>query len=109
MSQKTSLQSHITAKIKNQLPLQYLEVVNESYMHSVPPGSESHFKLVVVSDEFIGMRLIARHRLINQILAEELADSIHALAIHTYTIDEWHEKSSAPKSPKCLGGSKFDS
>lgn len=107
MSQKPSLQSHITTKLKNQLPLHFLEVINESYMHNVPPGSESHFKLVVVSDDFIGMRLIARHRLINQILAQELAESIHALAIHTYTVDEWHEKSVAPTSPKCLGGSKF--
>ncbi len=41
-----------------------LELTNESHMHSVPPGSESHFKLVLVTDQFEGLRLVQRHQLI---------------------------------------------
>ena len=99
----------IQKKIENKLseafsPI-YLKVLNESYMHNVPKGSESHFKVIVVSYQFEGKRLLARHRLVNEILKEELAHSIHALAIHTYTLSEWHEVSNiAPDSPKCLGG-----
>lgn len=36
----------------------YLEVINESYMHNVPKGSETHFKVIVVADTFQDMSLI---------------------------------------------------
>ncbi|MCW9024663.1 MAG: BolA/IbaG family iron-sulfur metabolism protein [Gammaproteobacteria bacterium] len=85
----------------------HLEVMNESSNHNVPPGSESHFKLVVVSEAFDGKNLLARHRLINEILADELANKIHALTMHTYTLAEWQESQSAvPDSPPCHGGGK---
>jgi BolA protein len=35
------------------------------------------------------MPLLARHRLINQILTDELSGPVHALAVHTYTTNEW--------------------
>ena len=41
----------------------YIDVTNESHMHSVPAGSESHFKVVLVSDSFAGKRLVQRHQL----------------------------------------------
>ncbi len=85
----------------------FLEVINESYQHNVPAGSESHFKVVIVSDDFEGKRLIQRHRAVNQVLSDELANAIHALAIHTLTPSEWEQKhQSVPVSPDCLGGSK---
>lgn len=100
-------QSIIENKIKSSLCPAYLEVENESHRHNVPAGSESHFKVTVVSDQFEGKTLIARHRILNQLLAEELAGSIHALALHTLTPEEWQQKGGqAPKSPPCLGGSK---
>jgi BolA protein len=52
------------------------------------------------------MPLIGRHRKVNGILSHELANDIHALAIHTYTEKEWRKKNGeAPMSPPCLGGS----
>lgn len=101
------IQNKITDKLTSTfLPL-HLEVENESNNHNVPAGSESHFKVVVVSDLFEGKRLIQRHRLVNTCLADELANDIHALAIHTYTQKEWLDINVAPKSPDCLGGSKL--
>ncbi len=100
------VQTTIEEKLAEAMPLLHLEVVNESGNHNVPAGSESHFKVVLVSDDFSGQRLIARHRRVNQLLKEELAHEIHALAIHTYTLDEWQQKNgTAPLSPPCLGGS----
>ena len=85
----------------------HLDVVNESGNHHVPPGSETHFKVTLVSERFAGQRLIARHRLVNEALAAELAGGVHALAIHTYTVDEWRiRQASAPASPDCAGGSR---
>ena len=60
-----------------------------------------------VSDEFDGKMLVARHRIINKLLADELSGSIHALAMHTFTPAEWLDKNQqTPKSPPCLGGAK---
>ena len=53
------------------------------------PALESHFKVVLVSDRFTGERFLNRHRMIYSTLAEELLTTVHALALHTYTIKEW--------------------
>jgi BolA protein len=101
------MQSIIETKIADGMNAAHLEVINESNNHNVPPGSESHFKVVLVSNEFEGQPLIARHRVVNQLLADELKNNIHALALHTYTESEWRERhGEAPMSPPCRGGSK---
>jgi len=100
-----TIEETIHDKLARRLVLTHLEVVNESGSHNVPTGSETHFRVVLVSDAFEGLRLLARHRLVNETLAEELAGGVHALAIHTYTPAEWQERFGAvPQSPPCLGG-----
>lgn len=82
-----------------------LDVINESHMHNVPAGSESHFKLVIVSDSFDGKSLVARHRTVNKLLAHQLDGNVHALSMHTYTPVEWQQRGGeVPDSPPCLGG-----
>lgn len=104
---KNMLQEQIETKLHNAFSPIYLQVINESYMHNVPAGSESHFKVVVVSDDFDGERLISRHRKVNQVLVSELQENIHALSIHTYTQSEWKiESGLVPDSPNCMGGGK---
>lgn len=98
------MQQHLTEQLTTALSPSYLEVINESNNHS-GSATDSHFKLVVVSDYFSNLKLIDRHRFINQLFKEELSH-IHALAIHTHTPDEWLMKHGAPDSPKCAGGSK---
>ena len=84
----------------------YLEVLNESHMHNVPAGSESHFKVTIVSEQFDKKMLVARHRVVNQLLAQELAGEVHALSLLTKTPDEWFESGGESLvSPPCLGGS----
>ena len=101
------MQSIIESKLMDSLSPLHLEIVNESHNHNVPEGSESHFKVVAVSDSFEGKTLIARHRMINKLLEQELASGIHALALHTMTPEEWFKKGgNAPDSPPCLGGGK---
>ena len=101
-----SIQQTITDKLQQTLAPEHLEVVNESHMHNVPEGSESHFKVFVVTDKFEGKPLLARHRMVNAILKDELDGGIHALALHTKTMQEWFEQGGAPDSPECLGGGK---
>ena len=100
-------QKTIEDKLKTALQPTHLEVINESDMHSVPPGSESHFKVTLVTGQFTDLPLIKQHRLVNDVLKEELAGKIHALALHTYSPSQWAERNSqAPDSPCCHGGSK---
>lgn len=108
LAEDIMIQPQIEAKLVDTFAPVYLKVINESYMHNVPPGSESHFKVVIVSAQFEGQRLITRHRAVNQCLADELANHIHALAIHTYTESEWQQQLNAPASPQCHGGSTLD-
>lgn len=101
----------IEQKLINAFSPEHLEVVNESHMHNVPEGSESHFKIIIVCDEFTGKTLLARHRLVNKVLQDELSKEpseggIHALALHTMTMEEWFKKGNVADSPECLGGGK---
>ncbi len=101
-----SIQTTITEKLNQAFSPEHLEVTNESYMHNVPEGSESHFKVLIVADAFAGQTLIARHRQINKVLDDELHHGIHALALHAMTMEEWFARGSSPDSPECMGGGK---
>ncbi len=69
-----------------------LDIVNESEMHaghrSSPGTGESHFRILVVSAAFAGKSRVDRHRMVNELLADELAGRIHALALKTYAPNE---------------------
>ncbi|SET30668.1 BolA family protein [Thorsellia anophelis] len=102
------IQSIIESKLTALSPLLF-EVTNESHNHSVPKNSETHFKVVVVSNEFKNTMLIGRHRKIYALLADLMQNPIHALALHTFTPEEWDKlDDKSLVSPKCLGGSKSD-
>lgn len=107
--QSTAMQpiaASIHRKLTQAFTPDHLEVINESHMHAVPPGSESHFKLVLVSATFDGLRQVRRHQAVYACLAEELQSGVHALALHTYSPAEWQITTGAPASPQCLGGGK---
>ena len=104
-----SVAEAIESKVRDALPVAHLELENESHRHNVPANSETHFKLVLVSDAFYGMLPVRRHQMLYKVLAEELAGPVHALALHTYTVAEWQAKGGeVSESPDCLGGSKRD-
>ncbi|HEY8569641.1 MULTISPECIES: BolA family protein [Microbulbifer] len=99
-----SLAQQIQQKLSEALSPSHIEVACESHMHNVPAGSEMHFRVVLVSDAFSGVRKVQRHQKVYAVLAEEMAGPIHALALHLYTAEEWEGQ--APASPQCMGGSK---
>ena len=103
------IQRSIETKLAENLMPEHLEVVNESHMHSVPAGSESHFKVIVVSPQFDGLNRVRRHQAVNAVLADELAGPVHALSMETYTAPEWQARGGRTlASPQCMGGSKAD-
>lgn len=85
----------------------HLEVQDESHMHGVPAGTQSHFRVTAVSGRFAGQSLLARQRLVNALLRDDFQTGLYALALHTLTPEEWFAKGGqTPASPPCLGGSK---
>lgn len=101
-----SIQNTIEQKLAGEFDAEYLRVENESHMHNVAPGSESHFKVTIVSESFKDQMLIKRHRMVNKTLEQEL-QQIHALALHTLTPEEWVVRQGVvADSPHCRGGGK---
>ncbi len=104
------VQQSIEAKLRDGLSPVHLDIMNESHMHSVPPNSETHFKVVVVSEFFAGKSRVARHQSVNGLLADELAGPVHALSIQAHTPEEWIARGGTVlDSPECLGGGKAES
>lgn len=99
------LQQRIESKLQKGLAPSHLEVINESHMHSVPKGSETHFKVVIVTDKFDGLSAVKRHQLVYGVLEEEMSGAsrpkIHALAITSRTPAEWASSPEANQSPLC--------
>ena len=99
-----TVQSEITAALEAAFQPCEITVENESFRHSVPPDSETHFKVVLVTEHFAGEHSVKRHQRVYGVLAEWLAGPVHALALHTYTPEEWAETLGARDSPDCRGG-----
>lgn len=80
-----SLQSRMREKLLIALNPTRLDVVNESHQHaghaSSPGTGESHFRVLIVSGDFTGKSRVERHRIVNELLKDELRDGVHALAI----------------------------
>lgn len=84
-----SVEEIIGQKLRAALAPARLSVVNESHQHAGHAGSpgtgESHFRVIIVSELFAGKSRLERHRLVNQVLAEELKGRVHALSIDART------------------------
>ena len=103
-----SLQRRIEDKLLAGLEPARMRLDNESHMHAVAPGSETHFNLIVVADAFEGLCRLDRQRRVYALLAEEMRDGVHALTMKTLTPAEFEAAGGEVENPapKCLGGSK---
>jgi stress-induced morphogen len=60
--------------------------------------------LVIVTNVFEGLSRVRRHQQINELLADELKGSIHALSMQTLTPNEWSKSNNTvTTSPDCMG------
>ena len=96
MSKQALIEQSLSA-----LQPEHLQVLDESHMHS--RGLETHYKAVIVSPVFAGLNAVKRHQKVYATVGE-LMGQIHALALHTYTPEEWAAQGVAPASPTCRGG-----
>lgn len=98
-----TVQETIESKLRSELQPLHLEVINESGGHNVAVGSETHFRVLVVSSAFEGKTALQRHRMIYQILDPERQGGVHALGIQALSPEEFGSHASI-SSPPCLGG-----
>jgi len=65
--------------ISQNLPCEHIDV----------SGDGSHFEAIIVSPEFEGLRLIARHQRVYAALGERMKAEVHALSMRTLTPAEY--------------------
>ncbi len=89
-----SIQDRIRAKLTQALAPDRLEIEDQSSQHAGHAGmkglkpEETHFAVLVVSAAFRGQNRVARQRQIYKLLAQEIADGVHALALTALTPEE---------------------
>ena len=82
-----TMQQRIAAKLTRGLAPTMLDIVDESDRHKghagAREGGETHYRVYIVSAAFVGKGRLERHRMVNALLADELAAGVHALALKT--------------------------
>lgn len=96
------IQSLLESKLQQELQPTLLKVINESSQHNVPEGSESHFRVLIVSNAFEGLTTVKRHQRVYSVISEEIKSRIHAFSQQTFTPSEWESQSETLfSSPPC--------
>ena len=96
------IQTLLESKLQEGLQPILLKVINESPNHNVPEESESHFRVLIVSDKFSGLSLIKRHQMVHNLIAEQIKEKIHAFSQQALTPKEFEERGGVlPSSPPC--------
>lgn len=100
------LELEISNRLGQTLQPVHLSVFNESHLHGRPPGTESHFKVLVVSALFQGLSRIERQRRVNACVSDLLAGAVHAFTQKTLTPAEWElqKETLIFESPECAHG-----
>lgn len=80
-----SMKDQIAAKLSAEFAPSSLEVIDESHLHKghmgARPEGETHFRVIMSSPNFAGKSRVEQHRAVNETLSEELASTVHALAL----------------------------
>ena len=76
--------SEIELKLKQKINISYIEVIDLR-------GGD-HIQVIVVSSEFENKSLIEQHKIVYDVLSEEIkTNQIHALTLKTYSPNQWEE------------------
>jgi len=96
-------QQSIEQRLTHEFAPSHLEVINESHGQKT---DESHFKVIIVSDVFAKMRLLARHRAVSSALLDASGKlPFHSLSVAAAkTPAEWGAGAAVAESPRCAGG-----
>jgi len=80
-----TMQARIESKLREAFQPEMLEVIDESEQRrghgGWREGGETHFRVRMVAQAFADQSRVARQRAVNACLKEELATTVHALAM----------------------------
>ena len=97
---KKTIELKIIKNLNESMNISSLKIINESFMHNVPKDSESHFKVIIVSDDFKNLSQINRHKLVFSNL-DTIMNDIHAISIQSFSEDEYRKNPAILDSPEC--------
>jgi BolA protein len=97
---KGPIENKIINTLNDCMDIFSLKILNESFMHNVPEDAESHFKIVIVSNDFNNLSDIKRHKLVYKYL-DTIMDDIHAISIQSFNEDEFKLNPTVLDSPEC--------
>jgi len=91
MSAAALTAARIQSLLQQRLTPAHLEVRDESAAHAghASGAGKGHFRLRIVSECFVGLKPLQRHRLVNETLSGLFEHELHALALETLTPDEF--------------------
>ncbi|PIR23518.1 MAG: transcriptional regulator [Deltaproteobacteria bacterium CG11_big_fil_rev_8_21_14_0_20_45_16] len=89
----------IESLLRAQINISNLVILDESSGHS--RGKETHYKVTIVSDDFKGVRQVARQQKVYSILKDEFDSGMHSLSLHLFIPEEWESLPRVPDSPTC--------
>lgn len=103
-----SIEIRIRQKIEAIFCPVFFELENESHQHAGPAHRETHFRMILVSEIFVGMNRVDRQRRVMALLSEERAEGLHALTFRAFAPEEWEQVKDqfVMASPPCAGGSR---
>jgi len=90
------ISERLTEDLKTTLAAEHVEVIDQSHRHRGHAGAleGGHFDAIIVSTRFEGLGLVDRHRAVYAALGDLAERRVHALAIETFTPEEWRAKRS---------------
>ena len=97
----TNRQQRLEKLINENLQPLHLQVIDESFLHRVPKGAQTHFKLIIVAEYFVNLSRIARHRLVQNLIQSEFSAGMHACSMSLSTPQEWQASPHFIASPQC--------
>ena len=97
---KGSIENKIINTLNESMNISLLKILDESYMHNVPEDAMSHFKIVIVSNDFSNLSQLQRHKLVYKHLGN-IMDDIHALSIQSFNEVEFKLNPTILDSPEC--------
>ena len=97
---KGPIELKIINNLNESMNISSLKIINESFMHNVPKDSESHFKVIIVSDDFKNLSQINRHKLVYSNI-DTIMNDIHAISIQSFSEDEYRKNPDILDSPEC--------
>ena len=97
---KGSIENKIINTLNESMNISSLKILDESYIHNVPEDAKSHFKIVIVSNDFSNLSQLQRHKLVYKHLGN-IMDDIHALSIQSFNEVEFKLNPTILDSPEC--------